>query len=78
MNSIYDSTTSRNEQINNLGFNYEGHIFKKTLSSYIFNDNVRAGILAQYEKILFFLIENVKTIKTFYNYTVPKNYRKIN
>lgn len=78
MNSIYDKTTSRHDKINNIGFDYEGNIFKRTMSGYLFQDEERAEILSRFEEIVFFLIEKVKLIKTFYNYTVSKNYRKLN
>lgn len=76
--SLYDIANSRKEKINNLGFNYKGKILKKTLSSYIYMDPTRAGIMDQFENLFYFLVEKVKTIKTFYNYTVPKDYKKIN
>lgn len=78
MNSIYDKTTSRNDKINNLGFDYEGKIFKRTMSGYLFQDTERTEILGRFEEIVFFLVEKVKLIRTFYNYTVSKNYRKLN
>jgi hypothetical protein len=76
--SLYDMATSRKDKINNLGFDYKGKILRKTLSSYLFADPTRAAILDEFEKWLYFLVEKVKLIKTYYNYTVPKNYRKIN
>jgi hypothetical protein len=76
--SLYDAATSRVEKINYLGFNYEGKILKRTLSSYLFRDPNRAEILQKFEEIIYFLVEKVKTIKTFYNYSVPKDYNKIN
>jgi hypothetical protein len=76
--SLYDAATSRVEKINYLGFNYEGKILKRSLSSYLFKDPTRAEILNKFEEIVFFLVEKVKTVKTFYNYTVPKDYKKIN
>jgi hypothetical protein len=76
--SLYDAANSRIEKINYLGYNYEGKILKRTLSNYLFRDPKRAEILQKLEEIVFFLVEKVKTIKTFYNFTVSKNYRKIN
>jgi hypothetical protein len=76
--SLYDIATSRNEKINNLGYDYKGKILKKTVSSYIFSDPTRAEILQKFEDWIYFLVEKVKTIKTFYNYTVSKDYKKIN
>lgn len=76
--SLYDAATSRNERINNLGFNYKGKILRKTISPYLYSDPERATILDKFDNWLFFLVEKVKSIKTFYNYTVPKDYTKIN
>lgn len=76
--SLYDIATSRKEKINNLGFDYKGKILRKTISPYIYSDPERASILDQFENWLYFLVEKVKLIKTFYNYTVPKNYKKLN
>jgi len=76
--SLYDIANSRKEKINNIGFNYKGKILRKTLSSYIFMDPRRAAILDQFESWVYFLVEKVKLIRTFYNYTVPKDYTKIN
>jgi hypothetical protein len=78
MKSLYDFTYNRMTRLKNTGYNYEGKIFEKTMSPLIFMDPNRRDILSMYEKIIFFLIENVKAIKTFYNYTVPKDYKNLN
>ncbi len=77
-NSLYEKTNNRLTRVKNTGFDYEGHIFEKTMSPYLFADPNRKDILFSYEKIIFFLIEKVKMIKTFYNFTVPKDYRNLN
>jgi hypothetical protein len=76
--SLYDITHSRKEKIENIGFNYKGKILRKSLSAYLFKDPTRAAILDQFETWVFFLVEKVKIIRTFYNYTVDKDYTKIN
>lgn len=76
--SLYNITYSRKEQINNIGFDYKGKIFRKTLSSYMFMDPTRTAILNKFETWVYFLVEKVKSIRTYYNYTVPKDYTKIN
>lgn len=76
--SLYDKANNRLTHVKNTGFDYEGHIFEKTMSPYLFADPNRRDILSSYEKIIFFLVEKVKMIKTFYNYTVPKDYRNLN
>lgn len=76
--SLYDLANSRVERLNGLGYDYQGKILRKSLSSYLYTNATRAAILDKFEEWMYFLVEKVKTIKTYYNYTVPKNYRKIN
>lgn len=76
--SLYDFATDRMTRVKNTGFDYEGKIFQRSMSPYLFNDDTRKGILLEFEKMIFFLVEKVKSIKTFYNYTVPRDYTKIN
>ena len=78
MNSLYDFANTRITRLKNTGYNYEGKIFEKTMSPFLFIDPNRKDILSAYEKIIFFLVEKVKAIKTFYNYTVPKDYKNLN
>ena len=77
-NSLYDKANNRMTRLKNSGFDYEGRIFEKTMSPYILMDPNRRDILNSYEKIIYFLIEKVKFIKTFYNYTTPKDYKHLN
>jgi hypothetical protein len=76
--SLYDKVNTRLTRLKNTGFDYEGKIFERTMSPYLFTDTKRRDILLKYETMIYFLIEKVKTIKTFYNYTVPKDYKHIN
>jgi hypothetical protein len=78
MNSLYDYANTRLTRLKNTGYAYEGKIFEKTMSPLLFMDPNRKDILSAYEKIIFFLVEKVKSIKTFYNYTVPKDYKNLN
>jgi DNA modification methylase len=76
--SRYTSAEKRRDNLKNLGFSYEGKIFRRSMSSYLFVDTLRESILDEYEKTVFYLIEKVKSIKTFFNYTVDKDHREIN
>ena len=76
--SLYKFATNRLTSLKNTGFNYEGRIFEKSLSPYIMTEKNRREILTEFEKILYFTIEQVKLIKTFYNYTVDKDYKHLN
>lgn len=76
--SLYEVSQNRMNRLKNTGYAYEGKIFQKTMSPLIFADPTRSDILAKFETMIFFLVEKVKYIKTFYNYTVSKNYRNLN
>ena len=76
--SYSEVSNHRVDQIANLGYNYKGHLFENSLSKVILSDYTRKGILDQFEKILYKCIESVKLIKTNFNYTLPKNFKKFN
>ena len=78
MESLYKKTATRLDKLKNRGFDYRGRIFEKSMSPLLFADPTRKGILNEYEKLIYFLVEKVKLIKTFYNYTVDKDYTKLN
>jgi hypothetical protein len=72
--SWYDFIKTQNEIRSNVGFDYEGKIFEKTLSNQLLNgDENRVLILASIEKVVNQLFETTKYIKNYINYTVPKN-----
>lgn len=72
--SWYDFINTQNEIRSNVGFDYEGKIFEKTLSNQIINgDKNRTDILASIERVIYTLFETTKYIKNYINYTVPKN-----
>ena len=72
--SYYDFINSKNDQRNNVGFEYEGQIFANSLSNVTYNgDNNRMTILSSIENVMFNMIESVKRIRNFRNYIVPKN-----
>lgn len=72
--SWYEFIQSQNDIRSNKGFDYEGKIFKKTLSNQVMQgDANRIDILASIERVVYQLFETTKYIKNYINYTVPKN-----
>ena len=72
--SYHDYIESTEDNRTNVGFNYEGEIFNKSLSSItLAGDSNRTSILSSMEKVVFRMIETTKWIKNFVNYRVPKN-----
>lgn len=76
--SLYKVSENRLNKLKNRGYDYKGKILKRTLSSYIYRDPKREEILDQFEKSLYFIVQQIKTIKTFFNYTVDKDYTDFN
>lgn len=76
--SYYDIAESQQDGPNNMGYDYEGNIFKNSMSNVMFQDQKRAGILASMETIVYEMVQQVKTIKIFFGYTMNKKYRKFN
>lgn len=77
-NSVFDKAEHFRDDIKHKGFNYEGKLFERSMSNYIFREEKRVGILEKMETVMFELIERVKTIKNHVNYVVDKNYRDKN
>ena len=72
--SWYEFIKTQNDQRSNVGFDYEGKILEKTMSSITLGgDTTRKNILGSIEKVVFRLIETTKNIRNFVNYRVPKN-----
>jgi hypothetical protein len=75
--SLYKKATTRLDKGGASRFDYKGRIFEKTMSPLLFNDSTRAGILNKFEEMIYFLVEKTKIIKTFYNYTVDKDFKNL-
>ena len=72
--SYYDYINSTRDNRSNVGFNYEGQIFEKTMSSITLGgDKNRKSMMSSIEKVIYRLIEATKGIRNFVNYRVPKN-----
>jgi hypothetical protein len=76
--SLYETAEHSRDDIKNKGFDYHGRIFEKTMSSLIFREEKRSGILASLEEIYYEMIQRVKTIKLHFDYAKKKNYRDFN
>jgi hypothetical protein len=75
---LYNVYRKRNDNLLNTGFEYKGKIFQKTISPIIYNDPVRKPIILKFEQVFYALIEKVKYIKIYYNFTEDKNADHIN
>ena len=61
-----------------LGFDYRGNIFKRTLSKMILNNENNSKILSEIEKMIAMLVDTTKQIKLQYMISLNKKDRNIN
>lgn len=62
----------------NLGYDYKRNIMKNVLSSEMFANPLNDISYRQIERMIEFLIDQVKRIKLEYNLTLPKNSTNLN
>jgi hypothetical protein len=74
--NIYDIRDSFNDDLKE-GFDYKDQILKRTLSSIIYKDPIKEGILNRFDRVVYGLVESTKQIRNFFNYTVKKNNRRV-
>ena len=77
--NLYEKQFDYGNNRKNLGFDYhEEIIVKKTMMPRLFENENNKGFLRYINNVFVNSIDAVKTIRTFFNYTVPKNDTKIN
>ena len=65
--------------LKNTGFDYEEKLMVKSLSPYMFqNERLSKFILEHLQPIMVFFINKVKFLRIYYNFSVTKDYQKIN
>jgi len=74
--NLKDVRDSINDNVRE-GYDYKESIMENTMSNVIFRDPTKESILKELQKVIFALIESVKQIKNFFNYTVPKNNKRV-
>jgi len=76
--SVYDATWESGNQLKNIGYDYSKTLYSKNASTYLFRNPRVARYISYLNDIIFEYVETVKKIRVYYNYTVKKDYRKIN
>jgi len=79
LNRPYDyAMLHSRDEIKNLGYDYRTTIFEKTLSRQLFANKKTAKLLREIQKMIYFLIEQVKLLKTRYLIAVDVNENRLN
>lgn len=61
-----------------LGFDYHGKIFEKTISPVILGNRINRAILSRVEPMITYLIDAVKQIRLQYMFSLDKNSKDLN
>lgn len=61
-----------------LGYNYHGNIFKKTVSPVILSNKVNNAILSKIEVLISYLVDVTKQIRLQYMISLKKNDTRLN
>ena len=78
LKSLNEQTKYKNWHVYYEGYDYSKTLLKKSLSPYFYKNPRVAGFLDHLNKFMVELVDNVKYIRNYLNYAVPKNYKKIN
>lgn len=76
--SYRDFLEHRNDIIKNIGYNYRGKVLKNTLAKILFLEKKRELLLLEIERVIDYIIDHIKSIKHFVNYTFSKKWREFN
>ena len=74
--NLTDIRNSINDRVYS-GFDYKEVILKRSMSNVFFRDPVKDAILATFNRVIYGVIESVKEIKNYFNYTVPRNNKRV-
>jgi hypothetical protein len=76
--SYYEVAEHIFDDYKNLGYNYNGKLFRNSVSSIYYLDDRKSGVLSKFENMFLFLIDKVKDIKRARNYAIDKRSPNIN
>ena len=76
--SIYDKVETDRWVLKNEGYKYENSLIEDNTSLYLRTNSNMSSMFPYLNKILSHLINSVKYLRVFNNYSVKKNYKKIN
>lgn len=76
--SLYEQVRYDNWETYYMGYDYSETLLSRSLSQYLYQNEKVAGFLKHLNKFMVEMVDNVKYIRNYFNYAVPKNYRRIN
>lgn len=75
---LWKEVAYNNWNVRYVGYDYSKTLMKKSLSNYLFQNEHLSGFIEHINAFMVKMVDNVKYIRNFFNYAVPKDYKKIN
>lgn len=76
--SYVEAAENRSREGQQLGFDYRGKLYEKSVSPLILADTKRKKIVEKMDELIAYLVDSVKNVKKTYNYAIKRNSRDIN
>lgn len=77
--SLFKATYEEGWELKNTGYDYSETLMKNSLSKYMFRNLRLASFIQDYlNPIMTFYTDRVKYLRIYFNFAVPKDYKKIN
>lgn len=76
--SYFEKTERLHEYQESTGFDYREKLMEKSISNFFYGERKREGVIKNIEKLMVYMIDNVKNIKKTFVYSVNRNSRNIN
>lgn len=76
--SYVEAAENRSREGQQLGFDYRGKLYEKSVSPLILADTKRKKIVQKMDELIAYLVDSVKNVKKTYNYAIKRNSRDIN
>ena len=73
-----DQIVEDNWRVQYTGYDYSKTLIKNSVSPYLYANKKLAGFLDTLNDIMVHMVDNVKYIRNYFNFAVPKDYKKIN
>jgi len=76
--NFFESEQHFNDNYTNLGYKFDSNIMKNVLSNEMFANPMNDVPIRQLERLIEFLVHQVKRIKLEYDFTMPKDSKNLN
>jgi len=68
----------RNDNLLNTGYDYQNNLFRRTMSSVMFDNPTLNSFLSYLQQNVVWMIESTLVVRNFYNFSCGKYYNKHN